>query len=238
MAKLSSIGQYNSQMGRGRSLSQSKVIPIIPALASFVTIAIGCLVLMGWQFDIDWLKYGFAAKEVSMQANTAVGFILSGISLGIIWKEEGRRTEEGRGQRAEGRRTEEGTLHEARGTRKEESRRNEEGSREEGRGQEFAHSSGSSHTPHPNHTLPLPLTASPRPRVSSSPSQISGVAYGSYGRTLLAPIFEKIETDLNAPTQLEKYPDLLWQAVAQAYSLVSQLKPASISNPPRGLIET
>ncbi len=70
----------------------------------------------------------------------------------------------------------------------------------------------------------------------SSFSQVSGVAYGSYARTLLSPILEKLETancqnlktDVSFPTQLENYPDLLWQAVSQAYSLVSQLKPSAI----------
>jgi Fe-S-cluster-containing hydrogenase component 2 len=53
------------------------------------------------------------------------------------------------------------------------------------------------------------------------PSQkVSGVAYGSYARTMLAPILEKLET-----ARLEDSPELLWQAVAQADSLVSQLKP-------------
>jgi Fe-S-cluster-containing hydrogenase component 2 len=49
--------------------------------------------------------------------------------------------------------------------------------------------------------------------------KVSGIAYGSYARTLLAPILEKLET-----ARLEDSPELLWQAVAQADSLVSQLK--------------
>jgi Fe-S-cluster-containing hydrogenase component 2 len=62
---------------------------------------------------------------------------------------------------------------------------------------------------------PIPL--SPHP---SSSQQVSGVAYGSYARTLLAPILDRLET-----ARLEDSPQLLWQAVAQADSLVSQLKP-------------
>ncbi|OKH19469.1 4Fe-4S ferredoxin [Hydrococcus rivularis NIES-593] len=56
---------------------------------------------------------------------------------------------------------------------------------------------------------------------------ISGVAYGSYARTLLAPILDKLES-----AQLENCPQLLWQAVGQAYSLVSQLKSAALSLQP------
>ena len=73
---------------------------------------------------------------------------------------------------------------------------------------------------------------------------IAGVAYGSYARVLLSPILEQLETmqtdqayavPLAAapPTafvqtarlpQLEAVPELLWEAVSLARSLVSQLK--------------
>jgi Fe-S-cluster-containing hydrogenase component 2 len=49
---------------------------------------------------------------------------------------------------------------------------------------------------------------------------VAGVAYGSYARSLLLPILDKLP---NLP-DLEIYPDLLWEAVAKADSLVSQLK--------------
>ena len=59
---------------------------------------------------------------------------------------------------------------------------------------------------------------------------IAGVAYGSYARVLLSPILQKLEDkEVNpqsdrAIVRLEEEPDLLWQAVELAYSLVSQLK--------------
>jgi Fe-S-cluster-containing hydrogenase component 2 len=79
--------------------------------------------------------------------------------------------------------------------------------------------------------------------VSSVP-YIAGVAYGSYARVLLSPILEQLETmqtnrvrtvpaavlpasfRAQTPrlTQLEAVPELLWQAVSLAGSLVSQLK--------------
>jgi Fe-S-cluster-containing hydrogenase component 2 len=61
-------------------------------------------------------------------------------------------------------------------------------------------------------------------------SQIAGVAYGSYARVLLSPVLEKLETkevnytDVPAKICLETEPELLWQAVSLAHSLVSQLK--------------
>lgn len=60
--------------------------------------------------------------------------------------------------------------------------------------------------------------------------QISGVAYGSYARTLLSPIIHALEsrevnqTGVRKTIHLEQEPDLLWQAVELASSLVSQLK--------------
>lgn len=80
-------------------------------------------------------------------------------------------------------------------------------------------------------------TFAPRP-------YIAGVAYGSYARTLLLPILEQLEAIVTqrataipaveqpsaaqAPqpplTQLEAIPELLWQAVSLAHSLVSQIK--------------
>ncbi|MBW4504139.1 MAG: 4Fe-4S binding protein [Scytonema hyalinum WJT4-NPBG1] len=63
----------------------------------------------------------------------------------------------------------------------------------------------------------------------ASSSSIAGVAYGSYARVLLSPILEQLEarevknTSVK-PIRLEEEPELLWQAVELAYSLVSQLK--------------
>ncbi|MGH1394154.1 MAG: circadian clock protein LdpA [Trichormus sp.] len=58
---------------------------------------------------------------------------------------------------------------------------------------------------------------------------IAGVAYGSYARRLISPIIEQLESKevnhhIQASIRLEQEPDLLWQAVELAYSLVSQIK--------------
>lgn len=57
---------------------------------------------------------------------------------------------------------------------------------------------------------------------------IAGVAYGSYGRSLLAPIQTQLEARSQVP-HLEVWPDLLQQAIALAQSLVGQLKPLHAS---------
>ncbi len=77
---------------------------------------------------------------------------------------------------------------------------------------------------------PAPERASPAPL-----PPISGVAYGSYARVLLSPILDQLEKmevnqgSLMATVRLEENPDLLWQAVALANSLVSQLKSTQIA---------
>jgi Fe-S-cluster-containing hydrogenase component 2 len=63
-------------------------------------------------------------------------------------------------------------------------------------------------------------------QVEDAPS-IAGVAYGSYARSLLSPVLEQLEQGWDhaaRPPLLEDNPDLLWQAVKLASSLVSQLK--------------
>jgi Fe-S-cluster-containing hydrogenase component 2 len=80
--------------------------------------------------------------------------------------------------------------------------------------------------------IPNPLSSIPNPQ-----SYVAGVAYGSYARVLLSPILDELENfngkevDANLASRpspphghLEDFPDLLWQAVTIAHSLVSQLK--------------
>jgi hypothetical protein len=84
--------------------------------------------------------------------------------------------------------------------------------------------------------LHLPVSSSLSPIPNPQP-YVAGVAYGSYARVLLSPILDELEkihgeaVDANLPPNqspslghLEQFPPLLWQAVAIAHSLVSQLK--------------
>ncbi len=55
------------------------------------------------------------------------------------------------------------------------------------------------------------------------PSTVSGVAYGSQGRKIIAETLTQLES-ICEHNQLENYPDLLWQAVTQARQLIAPLK--------------
>jgi len=61
-------------------------------------------------------------------------------------------------------------------------------------------------------------------------SKIAGVAYGSYARVLLSPILDQLQqkevihTDSQGNIRLEEEPELLWEAVRLARTLVSQIK--------------
>lgn len=56
----------------------------ISQLTSLFVIAIGCVVLFGWQFDISLLKSGFPGMTSTMKANTALCFLLAGVSLRLL----------------------------------------------------------------------------------------------------------------------------------------------------------
>ncbi|MFM7372041.1 MAG: LdpA C-terminal domain-containing domain, partial [Sphaerospermopsis kisseleviana] len=66
--------------------------------------------------------------------------------------------------------------------------------------------------------------------IQNPKSKIAGVAYGSYARVLLSSVIDKLEnqevssTGVKASLRLEDEPELLWQAVKLADSLVSQIK--------------
>ncbi len=82
-----------------------------------------------------------------------------------------------------------------------------------------------------------PLSPHSQLPTPNSPPSVAGIAYGSYARVLLSPSLDKLEKineetihahqvfhQSNSLGHLEDFPDLLWEAVATAHSLVSQLK--------------
>ena len=53
---------------------------------------------------------------------------------------------------------------------------------------------------------------------------VHGVAYGSYARVLLAPVFDRLDLQDDNPGKLESHPHLLSVAVSIAQELVGQIK--------------
>ncbi|ACB51700.1 putative alpha-helical ferredoxin [Crocosphaera subtropica ATCC 51142] len=74
-----------------------------------------------------------------------------------------------------------------------------------------------------HHTVPkLKELGLLQPRLSPR-STIAGVAYGSYARTLISPFLETIEAQALS-SHVTDFPELFWQAVDTAHSLVSPIK--------------
>ncbi|MDP5018379.1 4Fe-4S ferredoxin [Anabaena sp. UHCC 0187] len=89
-------------------------------------------------------------------------------------------------------------------------------------------SNGENSSPLP--PAPCPSASSPLPPAPCPSASISGVAYGSYARVLLSSILDQLEhkevinTDSQGNIRLESEPELLWEAVRLAHTLVSQIK--------------
>ncbi|UBF26476.1 PAS domain S-box protein [Kovacikia minuta CCNUW1] len=57
--------------------TSKRVVQLAIALTTFT----GAIVLLGWQFDITLIKQGFPDSPATMKANTALCFLLAGLSL-------------------------------------------------------------------------------------------------------------------------------------------------------------
>jgi PAS domain S-box-containing protein len=59
----------------------------VALVAGLLTAVVGALVLLGWSFDIDWLKSVTFISQSSMKANTALCFLLIGTTLILAAKQ-------------------------------------------------------------------------------------------------------------------------------------------------------
>jgi PAS domain S-box-containing protein len=74
-------------------LPDSHLIPTlksVPKAASAIVIFVSCLVIVGWMLDIPTFK-SVLPSLVTMKANTALAFLLSGVSLWLLQKKRSRR---------------------------------------------------------------------------------------------------------------------------------------------------
>lgn len=66
--------------------SQSASGFLAAQIASAVAIVVGCVVLLGWYFDIEVIKSGFITSKITMKVNEALCFLFGGASLWLFLK--------------------------------------------------------------------------------------------------------------------------------------------------------
>jgi PAS domain S-box-containing protein len=57
---------------------------LLTQLVSAVAISWGCVVLLGWYFDIEVIKAGFGVSQTTIKANEALCFVFAGASLWLL----------------------------------------------------------------------------------------------------------------------------------------------------------
>ncbi len=69
---------------------------LVAKVTSAIPVLVGSLVLVGWWLGIEVLKGGFPGSPATMKVNTALCFVLCGVSLWLFFK--GRVQREVRGE--------------------------------------------------------------------------------------------------------------------------------------------
>ncbi len=79
----------NVNRSRQQNLNRISSHSLVAQVASVSAIIVGCLVLLGWGLHLEFLKSFFSLSAISMKANAALCFILSGVSLWLSSREVG-----------------------------------------------------------------------------------------------------------------------------------------------------
>jgi PAS domain S-box-containing protein len=75
---------------RSQDTQQTPRHLLIVIAASWLVMMVGSLVLVGWCFEIELLKGSYFASQVIMKANSALCFVLSGLSLWLLRQQASR----------------------------------------------------------------------------------------------------------------------------------------------------
>jgi PAS domain S-box-containing protein len=67
-----------------QSQRSTTLLKISSKAIALLVIIVGCLVLAGWIFEIEAIKGDFLGNMTAMKVNTAIAFILSGLSLWLL----------------------------------------------------------------------------------------------------------------------------------------------------------
>src|SRR5436190_21666287 len=71
---------------RLQDISKITTNSLVAKVASAIAVFVGSLVVVGWCLGIEVLKRGFPGSPATMKVNTAICFVLCGVSLWLFLK--------------------------------------------------------------------------------------------------------------------------------------------------------